>query len=105
MNCQKCNSTKYYTKPNKRRIGLYCADCNAWICWIPYLKLCNLYHEIKPIAEDKAIKKITKRSGITTMRCSNCECLLYNSCKRNIQNQFDLVNAKFCPKCGRQFIL
>ena len=104
--CQKCGCTDVYAKPSGRRIGLYCNDCNTWICWTTYAKMRDIYKtkDESELNDKVALKKIFKRSGITTMRCSKCDCLLYNSCKPKAQGQFNLVNAKFCPKCGRELL-
>lgn len=101
--CKKCGCNKVYAKPSSRRIGIYCSNCDTWICWTTYQKMRELYKEksLENLNDKVTLKKITKYGGITTMRCSNCECLLYNSCMPKVQGQFDLVNAKFCPKCGR----
>lgn len=102
----KCGCEDTYVKPSSRRIGVYCHDCDSWIDWIKYQKAIELYknQDISSLGDMVAIRKIFRKSGITTMRCSECGCLLYNSCKPKIEGQFDLVNAKFCPKCGREFV-
>lgn len=103
--CPKCGHNEVYTKPNGRRIGVYCSDCDSWICWITYSKMIELYKSKQYKLSDKvAFRKIFKRNGTTTMRCSNCDCLLYNSCKPRPQGQFNLVNAKACPNCERKLI-
>lgn len=102
--CKECGSYNVYAKPGGRRSGVYCADCDKFICWVEYEEVRELYNkkiEESCLDDTVAQKKILKRSGITTMRCSKCDCLLYNSCKPKVRSQFDLVNAKFCPKCGR----
>ncbi len=108
MNCKNCKSNKYYAKPNGRKIGLYCDDCNTWIRWITYSDICQLYENIEKelLDDDVAFKRISKsKKRVTTMQCSKCGCPLYDSSKPKVQYRFSLVNAKFCPKCGRQFIL
>lgn len=115
MNCKNCKSNKYYAKPSGRKIGLYCANCNTWISWITYSDICKLYEnkDNKPIDDNvqlddinAAFKRISKsKKRVTTMQCSKCGCPLYDSSKPKVQYRFNLVNAKFCPKCGRQFIL
>jgi hypothetical protein len=66
----------------------------------------EIYKEIEneELNDEVSIRKIFKRSGIVTMKCSKCDCLLYNSCQPKVKGQFDLVNAKFCPNCGRRLI-
>ena len=104
--CTQCGCHKIYAKPNGRRMGIYCSDCNAWIAWTTYTKMCEIYKAIEEesLNNGVALRKIFKRSGITTMKCGKCDCLLYNSCKPKIQGQFNLVNAEYCPKCGRKLI-
>ena len=107
IECEKCGCNKVYAKPSSRRIELYCADCDAWICWTTYAKMCELYKkkDDSDLNDKVALKKILKKNRIITMRCSKCDCLLYNSTKPKVQYRFNLVNAKFCPQCGREFIL
>lgn len=104
--CVKCGCTKVYAIPNGRRMGVYCADCNEWICWTTYRNMCEIYKNIdeESLNDSVSIRRIFKRSGVTTMKCSKCNCLLYNSGTPRVRGQFDLVNAKFCPNCGRKLI-
>lgn len=104
--CRKCDSVNIYAKPNNRRIGLYCTNCNSWICWVTYPEMCEIYKNKDEfnLNDNVALKKITKYSTTTTMRCSKCDCLLYNSSQPKMQGQFDLANAKFCPNCGRELL-
>lgn len=32
--CKKCGSTDLFTKEKGNNVGLYCADCGAWIKWL-----------------------------------------------------------------------
>ena len=104
--CPECGHNKVYVKPNGRRMGVYCADCNTWITWCTYKIAQSIYEEMKsqPLNDKVALRKIAKRTGITTMRCSKCDCLLYNSSFPKVLGQFDLVNARFCPTCGRELL-
>lgn len=104
--CSKCGCEKVYAKPQGRRMGVYCSDCNSWICWTTYKKMTEIYKNIdeESLNDKVAIRKIFKRSGVTRMTCSKCQCLLYNSNYPKVVGQFDLVDAKFCPKCGRELI-
>lgn len=104
--CPKCESERVYVKPNGRRMGVYCADCNTWIAWTTYRNALKLYGEIEEqnLNDDISIRRITKRKGNTKMTCSKCGCLLYNSDFPKVLGQFNLVNAKFCPDCGRELI-
>lgn len=33
--CTSCGSTEFYTKKSGPHVGKYCANCDAWKCWIP----------------------------------------------------------------------
>lgn len=85
---------------------VYCSDCNEFISFTTYKKMVELYKliEEKDLNDDVALRRIYKRSGITRMNCSKCDCLLYSSLQSKILGQFDLVNASYCPKCGRKLI-
>lgn len=104
--CKKCGCKNVYAIPNGRRMGVYCADCNEWICWTTYKNMVEIYKNIdeSKLNDSVAMRRIYKRSGLTTMRCSKCNCLLYNSSNTGIKGQFNLVNAKYCPNCGRKLI-
>ena len=104
--CPQCGCENVYAKPNGKRYGVYCSDCNAWICWATYKKMINIYKQIKEeeLNDEVSIRRIFKRNGVTRMNCSKCDCLLYNSCSPKITGQFDLVNANYCPNCGRKLI-
>jgi len=87
-------------------MGVYCLDCGAWIAWAKYSEMIEIY---KNISDDElndrlAKRKIYKRSGITNMKCSKCHCLLYDSRYPKTIGQFNLVDAKYCPRCGRELI-
>ena len=87
-------------------MSIYCLDCNSWICFTKYKEMLEIYKQIEEseLNDDIAIRRIFKRSGITRMNCSRCDCLLYSSSQPKILGQFDLVDAKFCPNCGRKLI-
>lgn len=104
--CQECGCENVYVKPSGRRMSVYCSDCNAWICFTTYKKMLEIYKAIEEenLNDNVSLRKIYKRSGITWMNCSKCDCLLYSSLQSKILGQFDLVNASYCPKCGRKLI-
>ncbi|MGN0394922.1 MAG: hypothetical protein ACI4EF_06130 [Coprococcus sp.] len=108
MTCTQCQSNEYYAKPSGKRIGIYCANCDGWIRWIKYSDYLKIYADKlnEPMKDNEALKKIYKSPRrIVTMHCSECGCPLYDSSKPPVKFRFNLVNAKFCPKCGRKFIL
>lgn len=106
--CKKCGCTKVYAKPSGRRMGVYCSDCNEWITWTTYSKMTEIYKQIEEdpssLNDSVAPRKIKKYGGTTKMFCSKCGCLLYNSDFPKVRGQFDLVNASYCPVCGRTLI-
>lgn len=104
--CPKCENTKVYAKPQGRRMGVYCSNCSSWIAWTTYSNMKKIYKQIKleDLPDNIAMRDIFKRNKITTMKCSKCSCLLYNSCQPKAKGQFDLVNANYCPNCGRELI-
>ena len=107
--CPKCGCTNVYPKPNetRRKIGVYCAECKSWINWVNFQTAQEIYENLEQRIRDNdkiAIKKITQRDGTTIVRCSKCKCLFYNSLMPRVTGQFDLINAKFCPECGRELL-
>ena len=104
--CKNCGCEKVYAKPQGRRMGVYCAECNSWIAWTTYTKMKEIYKQIgsDDLNDHVSMRHIQKYGGATTMKCSKCDCLLYNSCEPRVRCQFDLVNAKYCPNCGRELI-
>lgn len=90
-----------------KRTGLYCADCEAWVQWLTKkADIREAYHRFiqKDDLRGKAIKKIIRYGGITSIRCEKCDCLLYTSNVDMPRGQFDLIDANFCPKCGVEFV-
>lgn len=93
-------------------MGIYCSNCNEWIAWTTYQKMLEMYgrREEENLEDDLSLRKINKYDGVTTMRCSKCNCVLYNSSESKAKRQgfaihsFDLVNANYCPNCGRRLI-
>lgn len=104
--CKNCNGNKVYAKPQGRRMGVYCAECNSWIAWTSYHNMKEIYKQIaeEDLNEKIAIRNLSKYGGVITMKCSKCNCLLYDSSQPRAEGQFDLVNAKYCPNCGRELI-
>ena len=104
--CKKCGCEKIYSKPNGRRMGIYCIDCGSWICWTKYSTMIEIYKNISDddLGDRLAKRKIYKRNGITNMKCSKCMCLLYDSRYPKTMGQFNLVDASYCPRCGRELI-
>lgn len=105
--CPRCGSTKTTVKQTKQRTGLYCVECSKWLQWLWSGKEIKKAYDDMFVAGDlegKGYKKIFKYGGNTTIRCSTCNCLLYSSKAGEPIGQFDLINAKFCPNCGLEFV-
>ena len=60
--------------------------------------------EIGILPADAAYKRIGRTGKDTFIRCSECNCQLYHSAAPKPVGQFDLIDAKFCPKCGKKFV-
>ena len=104
--CSKCGSDSIYAVPDGVQIKVYCAKCQSFIGFTSYKKMKAIYKHLdeKDLSDSLSLRKIKKFSGVTKMTCSKCNCLLYNSLFPVVQGQFDLVNAKYCPNCGRELI-
>ena len=104
--CPECGCERVYSIPKGLGHGVYCAECNTWICWTIYKKMKEIYKQIDndSLNDDVSIRKTKTRNGITKMNCEKCGCLLYDSTSPKVEGQFDLVNAIYCPKCGRKLI-
>ena len=104
--CPNCGCERVYAIPKGARQGVYCADCNKWICWTTFRKMKEIHANLDSddLNDDVSLRKITKKNKITKMSCEKCGCLLYNSNYPKVEGQFDLVNAIYCPKCGRKLI-
>ena len=104
--CPNCGQTRVYVKPSGRRMSVHCADCNTWITWTTYRNAVKIYDNLQEenLNDAVSVRKILKRKSNTKMTCSKCGCLLYNSDFPKVLGQYNLVNAKFCPECGRELI-
>lgn len=106
--CKKCGSKMPSIKQVNQHTGLYCRDCGAWQKWV------NKRTEVSEIQayisehieanDNRAERNFYKRNGTTTIKCSNCNCLLHTSGMQIPQGQFNLLEAKFCPQCGAELI-
>lgn len=104
--CKKCGQTEVYVKQVGKQTGLYCSKCSAWIKWLTKPEIKEVYEVIKEYYKDRdiAFRTFIKRNGATIIKCSECNCQLYNSNMPKPQGQFDLIEAKFCPQCGKELI-
>ena len=105
--CEKCGSNKLKVLQSNKKTGLYCSKCGALIQWltraIDIRDAYNLLINNNDI-RGKAIKRVIKYGGTTTIRCEKCGCLLFTSNVEVPCGQFDLIDAKYCPKCGVEFV-
>lgn len=104
--CAKCDTTDVFINQAGKQTGLYCSNCSAWIKWLTKEEIKEVSEYIKERHGDKdaAMRVFKKRLGATIIRCSECGCQLYNSSTPKPQGQFDLIDAKYCPQCGKEFI-
>lgn len=104
--CKNCGGTKVYALPKNNRMGVYCSKCNAWITWTTYEGMKEILRNIKEedLNENVAMRKIKKYNRIITVKCGNCDCLLHDSSHPKSDGQFDLLNAVYCPNCGKMLI-
>ena len=106
INVKKCGSKEYYSSAEGIMMKIYCATCNAFICNTTYKQHMKIYRTLDEtkLSDEMARKRIFERSGILQFHCGKCNCLLYSSWQPKILGQFDLANAKYCPRCGRKLI-
>ena len=105
--CHKCGSEKLLVRQREHRTGIYCRECGAWIQWIDYRDAMRVYDTLKKkgiIPENAVYKRVGKFKGNMVVRCSECKCQLYHSGAPAPIGQFDLIDASYCPKCGKEFL-
>lgn len=104
--CKKCRSKNLTIKSVTGRNALYCKDCNTFLQWLDYdsVMFMHEYLQDQEGNELKAYKRMIKKENATVLKCSECNTQLYNSSCPKPQGQYDLINARFCPVCGREFI-
>lgn len=59
--------------------------------------------ELFEIAEGESTRFVKRYGNVSTMMCRVCKCQLYRSDAKKPEGQFDLIEAKYCPMCGRKF--
>lgn len=104
--CKKCGSEYIGVKTIEGKAKIYCKDCGAFIKNIDYKELNAVFRYMKRYGYDdgKTFKNISNRNGYSLLRCANCGCQLYRTGAPRPVGQFDLLDAKFCPQCGREFV-
>lgn len=105
--CKKCGSERIGVKTLEGKAQIYCRDCGAFIQHVEYKNLSAVFKYMKRYGYDegKTFKRIVKRNGCYLVRCGNCSCQLYRTGSQAPDGQFDLLDAKFCPQCGAEFII
>lgn len=104
--CDKCGCTIVIAKPSGPTISVYCSRCRHKIANTTYAGMLAIYEKLKgtPLGEEFALKSVKKNGKVVRMNCSKCGCLLHNSSMPRPRGQFDLVDADYCPKCGRELL-
>lgn len=87
-------------------MDVYCSDCNTWICKTTHRKGIDIYRKINldDLNENVTMRKFSRAGGALRMTCAKCGTLLFNGAFPRVEGQFDLVNANYCPVCGRELI-
>lgn len=102
--CDKCGCTDVIIRQVNSKTGVYCRNCGAWLAWIKVKDISKIRADAK-YTDDQAERKITKYKGTMLIKCGNCRTLLYNSSKQIPEgSQFNLIDAKYCPYCGRELV-
>lgn len=101
--CRKCGSDEIIIRQVGEKRGVYCKDCMAWIAWVDTADIRKLRSKTER-AEDEAARVFKKFENGIKMSCGNCKTLLYNSAKKRPEGQFDLLEAKYCPYCGKRLV-
>lgn len=105
--CRKCSSNDVEVIVKGKKTGVFCSKCGAWIKWLTYEEIKVFYKNFKTIESNagKAFKMVSKqRNGTTIVKCSKCYTHLYNNKSYVPIGQFNLMDAKYCPKCGMEFM-
>ena len=102
--CRKCGSTNITVKVRGTNTGIYCADCGAWIEYISFDLMREYYKDFNRIESTRAFKRCKRYNGNKIITCSNCNTQLYHSAEPMPIGQFNLLDAKYCPVCGLEFL-
>lgn len=108
--CPVCGSTEIYTKPHNTVYSVMCLDCGSFIRNVKYKEMQEINREIdrqsqeNPIEGKSSRRRIVRRNNMVKMFCGFCGSMLYSSEYPAPEGQFDLVNAVFCPECGKFLI-
>lgn len=96
--CRMCGSTRVKAEPKGEKVGLYCLDCDAWVKWVDRKEGNRINRELAK--EGNGYIKVVKRRAITVVNCGKCNTYLYTVGLPIPLGQFNVSEARFCPKCG-----
>lgn len=109
--CPYCKGTERYIKTMRVGATIFCRNCHNKIGNVrSHTQVKEIIKEMKEYEkslgeEGKAFKVTTKYStGSVRIRCSNCRCLLFDSEYPEQGAQVKLINANYCPMCGKEFV-
>ena len=101
--CPDCGCEEVIIKQVNKRTGVYCKDCYRWLAWVQTKDINKLRRRAK-YNETQAPRKFIKFKGNTIIKCGNCGTQLYHSAMPEPEGQFNLMNAVYCPKCGKELV-
>ena len=106
--CKNCGCNRAFARPTSdNKHGVYCANCGERITYTTYngmLEINERYRLTLKKSDKYALRNFRRYQNSIRMTCSNCGALLYNSSFPKIKGQFNLVNASYCPNCGKELI-
>jgi DNA-directed RNA polymerase subunit RPC12/RpoP len=104
--CKKCSSERLTLYRDGNLIGLRCLQCGSWVTWTSRAMIEKDYKYIKQFPENDNIQMVvfTTKLGHKIAKCGNCRCTLYELGAPRPIYQFNLVDALYCPACGKQLI-
>lgn len=103
--CWVCQSKDVYVKAAGVKVGLYCVTCGSWVRWLSGNDLKHAYFIMKRrglLPDNLAYKHVEQRRNKNLIRCSACRCRLWDSSLTSAEGQFDMREARYCPKCGKR---
>lgn len=102
--CPECGCKEIIIRQaGSERTGVYCRDCFKWLAWVNSADIRKIRAQTQ-FTENQAPKTFRKMKGRMIMRCGNCKTLLYDSSKPKPEGQFNLIDAKYCPYCGKELV-
>jgi len=104
--CRYCGSENFKFKQAGKYTELICEECGKFI---RYLRkgddLKNAFEILRKQGKDNRASKVIRRYGHNlTIKCSKCNCILFNAAAPYSEKQFNALNSNFCPNCGTEFV-